>query len=115
VEGVWASHATAGAAPGAGPAGAGVRRRLAGTLPSTLALAAASVLVGATASVVLAALPLPLLFLAAFSGAVGAGTAGAGAEPPLAAGVIRLAKQRAAVLAVSPDPGWVCDHLIVTS
>src|SRR6266498_1665224 len=107
VIGVRATHA----APGAGAAGAGVRRRLmrAGTL------AAAGVLVGAAAGVVLVPLAVLLLLLAAFAGAVGAGAAGAGAEAALAAGVVGLAERCAAVLAVTPDPGGVCDHRIVTS
>src|SRR6266511_2266123 len=106
VIGVRATHATTGAAPGAGAAGAGVRRRLmrAGTL------AAAGVLVGAAAGVVLVPLAVLLLLLAAFAGA-----AGAGAEAALAAGVVGLAERCAAVLAVTPDPGGVCDHRIVTS
>src|SRR6266498_2291390 len=103
VIGVRATHATTGAAPGAGAAGAGVRRRLmrAGTL--------------AAAGVVLVPLAVLLLLLAAFAGAVGAGAAGAGAEAALAAGVVGLAERCAAVLAVTPDPGGVCDHRIVTS
>src|SRR6266511_1899749 len=56
-----------------------------------------------------------LLLLAVFAGAVGAGATRAGAEAALAAGVVGLAERGAAVLAVTPDPGWVSDHRIVTS
>src|SRR6266568_203738 len=55
---------------------------------------------------------LPLLFLAALSGAVGGGAAGAGAEAALAAGVIRLGESGAAVGAVGVDAGH---HRFVTS
>src|SRR6266508_6131959 len=69
VVGVRATQPATWAAPGAGAAGAGVRRRL--VRPGAVALAA-GVLVGAVAGVVL--VPLALLrLLAAFAGAVGAG------------------------------------------
>src|SRR6266487_4260882 len=99
VVGVRATHATTGAAPGAGPAGAGVRRRLVGA--GTLALAAGLVLA-----------PLPLVFLAAFAGALGGGAASAGAELALAAGVIGLGEGGAAVGALGVDAGH---HRFVTS
>jgi hypothetical protein len=69
------------------------------------------VLVGA------APLLLPLLFLvlAALSGVVGGGAAGAGTEPASPAGVVGLAELGAAMLAVGPDPRGVSNHRIVTS
>src|SRR6266542_1362193 len=99
VIGVRATHATTGAAPGAGAAGAGVRRRL--MRAGTLALAAGLVLA-----------PLPLVFLAAFAGALGGGAASAGAELALAAGVIGLGEGGAAVGALGVDAGH---HRFVTS
>ncbi len=92
--GVRAAHAAADAAPGAGPAGAGVRWRLGGALACTVA--STRVLLTLTAHT----LPIRLallagtlagvigvgLFLAAFAGAVGAGATRAGAEAALRPG-----------------------------
>src|SRR6266511_2110017 len=108
VVGVRATHPATGAAPGAGPAGAGVRRRL--MRVGALALAVGLVLVGAAP--LLLALPLAVLFLAAFAGAIGGGAAGAGAEAALAAGVVGLGEGGAAVGAVGVDAGH---HRFVTS
>jgi hypothetical protein len=115
VVGVWAAQAAAGAAPGAGPAGAGVWWRLVPLALVALPGPPPGIVVGLVVLLLALALALVGLLLAALSSAVGAGATGAGAEAAFAAGVIGLAEGGAAVLAVTPDPGRVCDHLIVTS